>query len=405
MKRPFSFLCSSSLPLLAAGTGLIAATYGLVRLAYGLFLPDVQGDLALSVASAGVISGGASVVYCAGALIGFFVAARHARALVIAAALSAAIGAIGMATADSATHFAVFAIAGSAGAGLASPALVAVLQRNPSTQGRTRAQAIVNAGSGPGLVSAGVLALILLPDWRLAWMIAAVFTIAVAGVILVVDQGSSGIALARRSLPPASWFAAHRSVLLAALMMGFGSAAMWTYGRTFLIASGADQTLSVLAWIALGRWGNCGHCHGGLDGWTRATRCLGRHCLRRCGDLRVADLRLDQRTLRAGRLRSVRLGVHRRHRNTHLLDGSDRPSPGSRGYRIAFRHLRARAGYRRKHDGDRRCGRRLPRGVSRRIGSVRCCRCSGFDTHRAQEIARRRMIIWTASHRWQAWLA
>lgn len=252
MKRPFSFLCSSSLPLLAAGTGLIAATYGLVRLAYGFFLPDVQGDLALSVASSGVISGGASVVYCAGALIGFFVAARHARALVIAAAVSAAIGAIGMATADSATRFAVFAIAGSAGAGLASPALVAVLERNPSTQGRTRAQAIVNAGSGPGLVFSGVLALILLPDWRLAWMIAAVFTIAVAGVILVVDQGSSGIALARRSLPPASWFAAHRSVLLAALMMGFGSAAMWTYGRTFLIASGADQTLSVLVWIALG---------------------------------------------------------------------------------------------------------------------------------------------------------
>jgi predicted MFS family arabinose efflux permease len=252
VKRPFSFLSSSPVPLLAAGTGLVAATYGLVRLAYGLFLPNVQGDLALSVTSAGVISGGASVVYCAGALIGFFAAARHARALVIAATLSAAIGAIGMATACSATVFAVFAIAGSAGAGLASPALVAVLQRNPSTQGRTRAQAIVNAGSGPGLVAAGVLALILLPDWRLAWVIAAVFTVAVAGVILVVDQGSSGIAPVRRSLPPASWFGAHRSVLVAALMMGFGSAAMWTYGRTFLIESGADQTLSVLVWIALG---------------------------------------------------------------------------------------------------------------------------------------------------------
>ena len=254
MKRPFSLRPVSPLPLVAAGTGLIAATYGLVRLAYGLVLPEVESDLALGVAMAGVVSAGASVVYCGGALLGFLLAARHPRALVLAAALSAAIGASGMALAPTAVAFAVFAIAGSAGAGLASPALVAVLQRNPSTWRSPRAQAIVNAGTGPGLVVAGVLALVLLPDWRLGWGIAAAVTIAAAGAVLFADRGDAGAGDAgpRRPLPPASWYAAHRGVLAAALLMGVGSAAVWTYGRTVLVASGAPEPVSVAAWVALG---------------------------------------------------------------------------------------------------------------------------------------------------------
>jgi predicted MFS family arabinose efflux permease len=255
VKRSFSLETSSPVPLVAAGVGLIAATYGLIRLAYGLFLPDVQADLSLSVVAAGLVSGGASAVYCAGAIVGFLAAARHSRALVIAAAVSAALGASGMAAAPDAGTFAVFAITGSAGAGLASPALVALLQRNPATRERPRAQAMVNAGTGPGLVLAGLLALLLLPNWRLAWFIAAVFTVVVAGLVLLLDRTGTGRPPERQSLPPASWFAAHRRVLGAALLMGGGSAAVWNFGRTFLVESGAAESVSVAAWIALGAGG------------------------------------------------------------------------------------------------------------------------------------------------------
>ncbi|MGQ3160509.1 MAG: hypothetical protein ACT6SA_15490 [Aeromicrobium sp.] len=64
MKRTFSL----SVLLVPSGLGLVAATYGLVRLASGLYLPDVQADLGLGVATAGLVSSGASVVYCLGAL-------------------------------------------------------------------------------------------------------------------------------------------------------------------------------------------------------------------------------------------------------------------------------------------------------------------------------------------------
>lgn len=243
--------------LLVAGTGLIAATYGLVRFAYGLYLVEVQDALGLDVAVAGLISGGASVVYCVGAVVALFAAARHPRALVIVAGLSAAVSALGMATASAVPTFAAFAIAASAGAGLASPALVAVLQRNTATAEDPRAQTIVNAGTGPGLVAAGLLALWLLPDWRLAWAIAAGFTAVVTVLVVVADRpsGTRREAPAPATFPPAVWFAAHWRLLVGSLLLGIGSAAVWNYARTLLVASDAPSVVTMIVWIALGAGG------------------------------------------------------------------------------------------------------------------------------------------------------
>ncbi|RWZ51037.1 MFS transporter [Labedella phragmitis] len=260
MKRAFLFGEAAPMVLVAAGTGLIAATYGLIRLAYGLLLPDVRGDLPLGLDVAGAISGGASVVYCVGALVGFLAAAKYPRMLVLVATGSAGLGAAGMAIAPTATLFGVAAVVSSAGAGIASPALVALLGRNLSGRSLPRFQAVVNAGTGPGLAVAGILALVLLPHWRAAWWVSTAVTLVVGVVVVLADRGSAaGPTTTRPSehggLPPRSWYRAHARVIVAALLMGFGSAAVWTYTRTVLIESGAGETVSVVAWIALGAGG------------------------------------------------------------------------------------------------------------------------------------------------------
>jgi predicted MFS family arabinose efflux permease len=265
VKRSFLFFDRRQARLVASSAGLIAATYGLVRLAFGLFLPDVRADLSFDAATAGLISSGASLVYCAAALVGFLAASRHPRRLVIGAALTAGLGAAGMAASGSAALFAAFAVLSSAGAGLASPALVRIVSRNSPTEATDPAQAMVNAGTGPGLVAAGALALALLPDWRLAWALGAAFTVVVAALVLLFDRGDpfdrgdaepeTRAGTRERMLPPGSWFRAHGLVLTAALLMGAGSAATWTYGRTLLVDAGASSTLSVTAWIALGLGG------------------------------------------------------------------------------------------------------------------------------------------------------
>lgn len=256
MKRSFSLRQQL---LLASGLGLIAATYGLVRLAYGLFLPDVQRDLGLGSGAAGWVSSGASVLYCVGAVAGFVLAARVPRALVAVAAVVAGGGAIGLAAAGDPVVFGATSIVGSAGAGLASPALVRLVTEHLPPDGQDRAQAVVNAGTGPGLVAAGVLALLLLPDWRTAWACSGVFALVVGGVLLAVTHRAghrtSTRAATRTAAPDAPWWRAHRSVLALALLFGAGSAVVWTYGRSVLVDAGAPVEVSVSAWIALGLGG------------------------------------------------------------------------------------------------------------------------------------------------------
>lgn len=258
MKRSFSLQSDRPLLLITAGTALIAATYGLVRLTYGLFLPDVQAELALSASTAGLISSGASAAYCIAAIAGFLFAARAPHLFAGLATVTAAGGAIGMSLAGTGALFAIAAILASSGAGFASPALVELLQRTLPAAHVGRMQSVVNAGTGPGLVAAGVLALTLLPDWRLSWALAAAFAAAAGALVLVssarrrpADQNPDAASITG-SLPPAGWFRQHLRVITSALLLGAGSAAVWTFGRTALVEAGASQEVSALAWVALG---------------------------------------------------------------------------------------------------------------------------------------------------------
>ncbi|WP_181431127.1 MFS transporter [Curtobacterium sp. MCBD17_021] len=260
MKRPFSFLAHPA-ALVGSGTALIAATYGLVRLAYGLFLPDVQQSLSLGDGPAGWIASGSSLVYCLGALVGFVLVPARPRATVVLATLTAGCGVGVTAVSTGPVVFGVSAVLASAGAGLASPALVRLVQRDLPADRVDRAQAVVNSGTGPGLVAAGLVALVLLPDWRTAWTAAAVVTLLAGAAVLVTDgrprhrHGATVEPSRPVGLPPRTWFVAHRRLVVVALLLGAGSAAVWTYGRSLLVDAGTSATVSILAWIALGAGG------------------------------------------------------------------------------------------------------------------------------------------------------
>ncbi len=141
-----------------------------------------------------------------------------------------------------------------AGAGLASPALVSIVARNVAPSTVDSAQSIVNAGTGPGLVAAGVLALVLLPEWRLAWVLVGIVTAALAVAVVTADRPVEATASGGtvRKLP-AGWVKRHAICLVAAVLMGAGSSAVWTYGRSFLVETGVgSERDTVTAWVALG---------------------------------------------------------------------------------------------------------------------------------------------------------
>lgn len=253
MKRSFSFVSLSETSVVVAGVGFIAATYGLVRLAYGLFLPDVQADLGLSASLAGMVSSGSSLVYCGAALVGLLLGGRGVRRQVTAAAVSAVVGVWGMAAAGDVVWFAVAAIVGSAGAGLASPALVTIVGRSVAVGRVGRAQSVVNAGTGPGVVGAGVLALVVLPEWRMAWWVVGAVTAVIAVALLAADRGTGSAPTTVSTRMDSAWLRAHAAPAVAAVLMGAGSSAVWTYGRGVLVDAGVvGERGSVGAWVLLG---------------------------------------------------------------------------------------------------------------------------------------------------------
>lgn len=249
MKRSLSFERHET-ALVVAGTALVAGTYGLVRLAYGLFLSDIQASTGLTATQAGYVSSGASVVYCAGALVGLVVGHRP-RLLVLGALATACLGSVAMALAPGTAILVPAAVVSSAGAGLASPGLVGVVVRGVAGPRRDRAQAVVNSGTGPGLVVAGLLALVL-PDWRWGFAVGALLTAAAGAAVLALDRPRPGAGVLAPT--PWSWGAllALRVPAFGALLLGAGSAAVWTYGRDHLVDAGLGTTASVLAWVAVG---------------------------------------------------------------------------------------------------------------------------------------------------------
>ncbi|WP_307084779.1 MFS transporter [Arthrobacter agilis] len=245
-----------------SGVALIAVTYGLARLGYGLFLPAFSATFPLTPALGGLLASGSSILYCVAAGIGFRHASLHPRGVVLLAGLSAATGSAGIAGAENTAVFAGGVLLAGMGAGFASPAMVELVRRNTHPAGQSRVQSVVNAGTGFGVVLAGVLSLVLGEAWRLAWVLVAVLAAGSMLAVLRLDR-RTGLPGAR---PPADRAAprlfSRSSVdglarpLGGAFVFGIGCAAVWVHGRATLEqAGGMDVTLSAGAWIALGLGG------------------------------------------------------------------------------------------------------------------------------------------------------
>lgn len=247
--------------LVAGGTALIACTYGLARYGYGLFLPTFRADFALSSTLSGLLATGAFGSYCAAALLSHrLVGSGRSRSAATLAGALAAGGCTAVAAAPSAAVLGIAVLVAGSGAGLASPALVALVDRAVPTAGRPRAQTVVNAGTGLGVLLAGPLALALTGHWRVAWLCFAALTLlaTVATVRAAVPPTHGAPATPDDVALSAPWRRLCPAIV-AALLVGIGSAAVWTFGRDLVVtAGGLGPLASTVFWIVLGAAGAAG---------------------------------------------------------------------------------------------------------------------------------------------------
>jgi predicted MFS family arabinose efflux permease len=249
--------------LVAAGTALIAASYGLARYAYGLYLPTLRAEFDLSATAAGDIGSAAYGSYGLAVMAGVLLTARgYARAAAILAGATATLGTGLIAAAGSPAALASGVAIAGASTGLAFPPLVALVAATVRADARDRAQMIVNAGTGFGVVVSGPSAVLAAGHWRWSWALFAALSFVVTVAIATTTRRAGPVAESaaprrgRQSTAEAS--PRQLPLILGAVGLGVASSAYWTFGRDLLAEAGAASHAAPALWTVLGAAGILG---------------------------------------------------------------------------------------------------------------------------------------------------
>lgn len=262
-----------ALPLIVSATALVGATYGLARFSYGLFVLAFSREFELTPSLAGVIYSGSFLAYCLAAVVAFRFADRP-RWSILLAGITAAGGSAVVAAAWSPVMLAAGILIAGAGAGFASPGLVALVAHHVPVRTADRIQTVVNAGSGIGVAVGGPLALLLSGSWRTAWWLIALIAAVATVLTLLTDRPATGATGRAGASGPTggaggadraaarltfSGLAPLRTAMAAAVLAGAASAGVWTFGRSHVVESGGlSQTEATVFWVLVGIAGVAG---------------------------------------------------------------------------------------------------------------------------------------------------
>lgn len=257
--------------MVAAGTALIGTCYGFARFAYGLFAPELDDEFVISSVMSGLIGAGSYVGYCIAIVVSLVLTERvGARPVAITAGVVATAGTAVVALAPSAWVLATGVLVAGSSTGLASPPLAEAVSRWVHAPVQDRAQTVVNAGTGIGVLVSGPVALLLLEQWRFAWGLFSVLAVAVTLWVAVTVPSSRPARSGRRpgDVSRGPWLVAGSAVLLLGSgVMGLTSVAVWVFGRQLVTdVGGVGNVVSTSMWTVLGAAGIVGAFGGDLVG-------------------------------------------------------------------------------------------------------------------------------------------
>ena len=254
-----------SVAVALAGTLLIASTYGMARFGVGLFAPRLVAERPELAPVVGWAAAAQFVSYSLAAAVAARVSDRRPRAAVLVAGTTAALGCVGVATTASAGWFVVLVFVGGTGAGLASPALVRLVDAVTPPHAAATAQSLVNTGTAVGVVVAGTLALGVTSTAGAWWTMAALNAVAAGGVLLLVRDGGGPVEPTASASGTSYDWRPLATPAAAAAVVGAGSALLWSYGPLIATGPGPVDDGSVgFLWIALGVGGFLGPLTGRL---------------------------------------------------------------------------------------------------------------------------------------------
>ena len=228
----------SPLLLAVAGSASVATAFGMARYGYGLLLPDIQDDLALGVGALGVIGSLSYVGYLLGtALVARCVERAGQRATVVGGGLLAVAGTIVVALADGPVLLGAGVAVAGASAGLVFAPFGDAVRGLPPVA-RARTLATISCGTGWGVAVAAPIAILTGDAWRTTYV-----GFAVCATLSTLLAARTLPGRTATAAPPVKRAAPRSAVpmLVAALLIGLGSATFWTFAVDQVRDAGLDQ--------------------------------------------------------------------------------------------------------------------------------------------------------------------
>lgn len=257
--------------LVPPGVLVVGVGYGLARYTYGLFVPEIRSELGLSTEIIGLIASGSYVGFLlASAITGAIASRTGPRLPVMAGALSAAVGMLFIALSSGPGLLAVGVLLAGMSPGFAYAPFSDAVVRLIAVEKQGRTYAIINAGTGFGVLIAGPVAIWASDSWRSAWLVFAALALVAAiwnGWILPSGSYDESNSAEGSRIPSLSWqwlFGVKSTKLFSvALVVGVASSAYWTFAVDLISqeASGANGN-GALFWTVVGASGILGAAAG-----------------------------------------------------------------------------------------------------------------------------------------------
>ncbi|WP_040977755.1 MFS transporter [Oceanobacillus jeddahense] len=256
--------------LVLPGITMIAVTYGLARFSFGLLLPAINESLEMRDSTSGVVSSLFYVAYCVTIVVSTVITTQEGpRRMIILAGLSAFLGLLLMAIAPNVWLLGLGVLLAGGSTGLASPPYGAAVSIWMKTEKQGKANTWINSGTGFGIALSGLGAILLMPHWRLTYGIYAALALFILlwnykaipemntgfGAKLVLKKGNFSLQGVKRA----------NRLMIASLVLGFSTAAFWTFSRTFIGTAGDYNEWQLSGfWVIIGLFGVLGGFSGSL---------------------------------------------------------------------------------------------------------------------------------------------
>lgn len=256
--------------LVLPGITMIAVTYGLARFSFGLLLPAINQSLEMTDSTSGVVSSLFYVAYCLTIILSTVITTREGpRRMIILAGLSAFLGLLLMALAPNVWLMGLGVLLAGGSTGLVSPPYGAAVSLWMKVEKQGKANTWINSGTGFGIALSGLGAILLMPHWRLTYIIYAALALFVLlwnykRIPEVATGAGSKLMLKKGNFSIQGVKGANRLVIVS-LLLGFSTAAFWTFSRSFIEAAGDYSSWQLSGfWVMIGLLGVLGGFSGSL---------------------------------------------------------------------------------------------------------------------------------------------